>query len=169
MMSTIGLGVVFVLGIAFTTFMLMDSWGGASWVFGTVVSIIVGGLALMRERRKLPTAAAGLAVTAVAVVVSLVAGDDLPQEPAPVTALAMAVLVGSAIRTLPMGQAAGIAAGSVVVTVVTWAHGWTGVTNLVTMATVAALVMGPTLRGHDRRQRANSPASQGSWANPPQS
>ncbi|MFJ8469209.1 metal transporter [Streptomyces swartbergensis] len=168
MMSSIGLGVVFALGIAFTTFMLMDSWGGASWVFGTVVSIIVGGLALMRERRKLPTAAAGLAVTAVAVVVSLAAGDDLPQEPAPVTALAMAVLVGSAIRTLPVGQAAGIAAGSVVVTGVTWAHGWTGVTNLATMATVAALVMGSTLRGLDRKQRANSP-TQGSWANPPQS
>jgi hypothetical protein len=35
MMSTIGLGVVFSLGGVFTTFMLMDSWGGASWVFGS--------------------------------------------------------------------------------------------------------------------------------------
>ena len=103
--------------------MLMDSWGGVSWVFGSAVSIVVSGLALMRERQTMLTASAGLAVTAVAVVVSLVAGDDLPQEPAPITVLALSVLVGSAIRTLPMGPAAGIAAGGVVVTGLTWFTG----------------------------------------------
>ncbi|GAB2767472.1 metal transporter [Streptomyces bullii] len=147
MMFTIGLGVVFTLGIVFTAFMLMDSWGGASWLFGSAVSIIVGGLALMRERQKMQTAVAGLAVTAVAVAVSLIAGDDLPQEPAPITALALSVLVGSAIRTLPRGPAAGIAAGGVVVTGGTWFDGWTGVTNLATMGLIAALVTGPVLRG----------------------
>jgi uncharacterized membrane protein len=167
MMSTIGLGVVFSLGGVFTTFMLMDSWGGASWVFGSAVSIIVGGLALMRERQRMQTAIAGLAVTAVAVAVSLIAGDDLPEEPAPITALALSVLVGSAIRTLPRGPAAGIALGGVVVTGVTWLNGWTGVTNLATTGMTAALVTGLVLRGHARNQRANAPAPQCLWVKPP--
>jgi hypothetical protein len=169
MMLNSGLGIVSALGIVFTTFMLMDSWGGASWVFGSAVSVVVSGLALMRSRQPLLTAGAALAATALAVMVSLIAGDDLPQEPAPVTALALAVLVGSAIRTLPLGPAAGIAAGAVVVTVLTWTSGWTGVTNLATMATVAALVMGATLRSPGRKENANTPDPQGSWANPPRS
>ncbi|MFI7019036.1 metal transporter [Streptomyces sp. NPDC050164] len=168
-MFNIGVGVVFALGIVFTTFMLMDSWGGGSWVFGSAVSTIVGGLALMRERQKVLTAVAGLAVTAVAVAVSLIAGEELPQEPAPITAPALSVLVGSAIRTLPTGPAAGIAVGGVVVTGVTWFDGWSGVTNLATMGMAAALVMGPALRGLDRNQRANAPAPQGSWVDPPRS
>src|SRR5215213_9759028 len=95
----IGLGIVFVLGIVFTAYMIIDSWGGAYWVFDSVVAVAVCSLALLRERQPVLTAIGGLAVTAVAVVVSLVA--DLPQEPGPITALAMSVLVGSAIRTSP--------------------------------------------------------------------
>lgn len=168
-MFNIGLGVVFALGTVCTTFMLMDSWGGTSWVFGSSVSITVAGLALMRERQTVLTAVAGLAVTAVAVVVSLITGEELPQEPAPITALALSVLVGSAVRTLPRGPAAGIAVGGVVVTGVTWFDGWSGVTSLATTGMAAALVMGPALRGLDRHQRANAPAPQGAWAEPPRS
>ncbi|MER5209538.1 metal transporter [Streptomyces sp. NPDC002838] len=136
---------------------------------GSAVSVIVGGLALMRERQKVLTAVAGMAVTVVAVVVSLITGKELPQEPAPITALALSVLVGSAIRTLPMGPAAGIAVGGVVVTGVAWFSGWSGVTNLATMGMVAALVMGPVLRGLDRKQNVNAPAPHGPWANLPRS
>ncbi|MFF8234839.1 metal transporter [Streptomyces caelestis] len=169
MLFNIGLGVVFTLGIVFTMFMLMDSWGGASWVFGSAVSIIVGGLALMRERQKMLTAVGGLAVTAVGVAVSLIAGDDLPQEPAPITALALSVLVGSSIRALPRGPAAGIAAGGVMVTGGAWFDGWSGVTSLATMGMIAALVMGSVLRGLHRNRHANASAPQGSWTNPPRS
>ncbi|MER6812907.1 hypothetical protein ABT299_26890 [Spirillospora sp. NPDC000708] len=40
-LSGIGLGLVFALGIAFTTYMLMDSWGGTSWVLDLVISVAV--------------------------------------------------------------------------------------------------------------------------------
>jgi hypothetical protein len=140
----IGLGVVFALGIGFTTYMLMTSWGGASWVFGSAVSLVVGVLALLRERQRAWTAAAGVAVAGLATVVSPAA--DLPQEPAPTTALAMAVLVGSAIRRLPAGTAAGIAAGGAAVTALTWISGPGGVAAIATLMFAAALVMGPALR-----------------------
>ncbi|MGW6456434.1 metal transporter [Streptomyces sp. NPDC055078] len=168
-MPGIGLGVVFALGIAFTAYMLMNSWGGASWVFGSVVSIAVSGIALMRERHKVLTTVAGLAVTAAAVTVSRIAGEDLPQEPAPITAFALSVLVGSAIRTLPPGPAAGIAVGGVVVTAVIGSGGLNGVTGLATTAMIAALLTGPALRGLDSRARTTGTAPQGSWVDPPRS
>ncbi|GAB2896619.1 hypothetical protein GCM10027074_75110 [Streptomyces deserti] len=168
-MFNVALGVVCALGIVFTAFMFMTSWGGASWVFGTAVSIVMSGIALLRERHKLLTALAGLVVTAAAVLVSLKAGDDLPQEPAPITAFALAVLVGSALRTLPAGQAAGIAVGGIAVTVLIWLDGFSGVTSVATLAMIVALVMGPVLRGLDNRALAGAPAPQDSWANPPHS
>src|SRR3954469_3288547 len=93
----IGLGIVFVLGIVFTAYMIINSWGGAYWVFDSVVAVAVCSLALFRERQPVRTSIGGLAIAAVAVVTSLVA--DLPQEPGPITALALSVLVGSVIRT----------------------------------------------------------------------
>jgi hypothetical protein len=146
----LGIGAVCVLGIAATTYLLMDSWGGASWVFGATVSTVVSVLALLRARWPAPTAAVGTAVTAAALGVSLAVGDDLPQEPAPTTALALAVLVGSAVRTLPRGAAAGIAAGGLGVAALTWAEGWSGVTALATVAMSAALGTGAVLRRLDR-------------------
>jgi hypothetical protein len=168
-MFNIVLGVVFALGIVFTAFMFMTSWGGASWVFGSVVSIVVSGIALLRKRHGLLTAVAGLVVTAAAVVVSLKAGDDLPQEPAPITAFALSVLVGSALRTLPAAQAAGIAVGGITVIVVIWFDGLSGVTTLATLAMAVALVMGPLLRGLDSRALAGAQTPQDSWAGPPRS
>jgi hypothetical protein len=149
----LGLAIMFVVGIAFTAFMLMTSWGGTSWVFCSAISIAVGGLAVLRERQKLLTTIAGLAVAGVAVAVSLTAGDDLPQEPAPITALALAVLVGSAIRTLPIGQAAAVAVGGVVIVGATWFDSFSSVTFLATTGMVAALVVGPALRGLDHVRR----------------
>lgn len=146
-----GLGAVFALGIVFTAYMFMTSWGGVSWMFGSAVSVVVGGLALLRERRKPLPVYAGLVVTSAVVVASMTAGDDLPREPAPVTALALAVLVGSALRTLPRGPAAGTAVGVVVLTGVIWSDGLSGVPVLATTAMTAALVTGSVLRGLDRR------------------
>jgi hypothetical protein len=168
-MLNVSLGVLFALGIVFTAFMLMSSWGGMSWVFCSAVSIAVSCIALIRERHKLLTTVAGLVVTAAAITASLKAGDELPQEPAPITALALSVLVGSAIRTLPAGQAAGIAVGGVGVTAVVWSHGWSGVTNMATMGMLAALLTGLLLRRLDNRAPARGLAPQESWANPPQS
>lgn len=168
-MPSTGLGVVFAIGTVFTAVAFMTSWGGTSWMFGSAVSVIVGGLALMRERQKTLLAFAGLVVTFGAVVVSLIAGDDLPQEPAPMTALALSVLVGSAIRTLPTGAAAQIATGGVVVTGVIWFDGLSGVTTLATMGMIAALVIGPVLRGLDRDRHTNTRVPRGPWTEPPRS
>ncbi|WP_202797010.1 metal transporter [Kribbella flavida] len=159
-MYDLGLAIVFVLGIAWTAFMLMTSWGGTSWVFCSAVSVVVGGLALLRERQLLLTTIAGLAVTGIAVAVSLSAAEDLPQEPAPVTALALAVLVGSAIRTLPIGQVAAVAVGGVVIVGATWFEGSTAVTVLATTGMVAALVVGPVLRVLDRVRRPQALAGE---------
>ncbi|MFJ4767662.1 metal transporter [Streptomyces uncialis] len=158
-----GLGAVFVLGIVFTAYMFMTSWGGVSWLFGSAVSVVVSGLALLRERWKPLPVCAGLVVTSTAVVVSMTAGDDLPREPAPVTALALSVLVGSALRTLPRGPAVGTAIGGVVLTGGIWSDGLSGVSVLATTGMIAALVTGPVLRGLDR-DRHTDRAPQGASA-----
>ncbi|GLF94847.1 metal transporter [Streptomyces yaizuensis] len=155
----IGLAFVFVLGISFTTYMLTDSWGGASWVLGTTVSVVVSALALVRERHRMPAALAGLAVTGIAVAVSLAVGEDLPQEPAPITSLALAVLVGSAVRKLPTAPAAAIAAGGVVLAGAVWVNGWTIVTGLSSLTMAVALALGATLRVQDRQGGGNGQSS----------
>ncbi|MFD5090045.1 metal transporter [Amycolatopsis thailandensis] len=159
-MVNVGLGIVFAAGIAFTAVMLMNSWGRASWVFCTLVAVVLSALALLRERQKTLIAGAGVAVAAVAVIVSLIAGDSLPKEPSPITGLALAVLVGSAIRTLPVGPAVAIAAGGIAVNVGAWFDGRDTVPVLATTAMVVALVVGPSLRTRDHHLRVTGPAPQ---------
>ncbi|GAA4535008.1 hypothetical protein GCM10023192_30920 [Amycolatopsis samaneae] len=167
-MVNVGLGIVFAAGIVFTAYMLMNSWGGASWVFSSAVSVVVCVLALLRERQPALFAGAGVAVTAIAVLVSLVAGHALPQEPAPITALAMAVLIGSALRTLPIRPAVTIALGGVVVVIGAWIDGQAAVTYLATAGLAAALVLGPLLRTRDHDPRAAGTAPRSSWSGSPQ-
>ncbi|MEV0666667.1 hypothetical protein ACIBI3_31220 [Actinomadura luteofluorescens] len=146
MLVNAGLGVVFALGIAFTAYMLIRSWGGAYWLFTTAVAVVMCGLALLRRRSAWP-AAAGVAVAAGAVGVSMAA--ELPQEPSPMAALALAVLVGSSLRALPGRSAAAVAAGGAAVIALAWFSGPTSSTASLALATVmvaGALVLGPLLR-----------------------
>ncbi|GAA2433434.1 hypothetical protein GCM10010191_54520 [Actinomadura vinacea] len=154
----IGLGAVFALGIAFTAYMLIDSWGKAYWIFTTAIAVVMGALALLRERQRLWTAAAGVAVTAAAVVAALVA--ELPQEPSPMAALALAVLVGSSIRTLPVWPAVAIAGGGAGVAALAWASGPTGVAAMTTMLVVGGLIAGPVLRAFAPGPRSGVPAGE---------
>ncbi|QKW34508.1 metal transporter [Actinomadura sp. NAK00032] len=140
----IGLGLMFALGSAFTALMLAVSWGGAYCVFTTAVAVVVSGLALLRGRRRVWPAAAGLTVAAGAVGVSL--ATDLPQEPAPTTALALAVLIGSALRAVPAPSAACIAVGGVAVIALGWVSGVSAVTALATILIVGGLAAGVLLR-----------------------
>lgn len=151
----VGLGIVFALGIVFTAYMIGDSWGGAYWVCDAAVGVVVCSLALLRERQRAGTAIAGLAVAAAAVAVS--AAADLPQEPGPVTALALSVLIGSALRALPPGQSAGIAAAGLAVVVGAWFSGSSAVAASATRAWIAAVAVGPGLRALDRGRRLPSP------------
>lgn len=74
--------------------------------------------ALLRRRNRFALALAALVVAVVAIVVARLAG--LPEEPAPATALASAVLVASAVRRLPVRKAAAVASGGLVVVVASW-------------------------------------------------
>ncbi|RGC65718.1 hypothetical protein C5N14_27335 [Micromonospora sp. MW-13] len=144
------LGLVFVTGLGLTAYLVADSWGGLYWLFDCVAGAVTGLLALLRGPQRTWPVAGGLAVAAVAIVVAGVA--DLPQEPGPVTALALAVLVGSGIRTLPGPRAAAVAAGGFAVVVGTWltalpdAAGFTVVTVVNTVTWLVAVALGISLR-----------------------
>jgi hypothetical protein len=149
----IGFTLVAALGVAFTAYMISDSWGGRYAVFDAVAAAVVCGLALARRVNRAWTAIAGLAVAAVAILVSQIA--NLPQEPGPITSLALAVLIGSAIRTLPAPWAGGIAAGGLAVILGCWlTGGFRAVAIMGTMAWVGAVVLGWSLRRYDAGRRA---------------
>jgi hypothetical protein len=149
--TNVVLGLVFVMGLGLTAYLIADSWGGLYWVFDCVAGAAAAALAMLRGPRRTWPVAGGLVVAAVAVVVARIA--DLPQEPGPVTALALAVLVGSGIRTLPGTRAAAVAAGGFAVVVGTWltalpdAAGFTVVTVVNTATWLVAAALGATLRG----------------------
>ncbi|MEV1315093.1 hypothetical protein AB0J14_03280 [Micromonospora arborensis] len=144
------LGLVFVTGLGLTAYLIADSWGGLYWLPDCVAGAVTGSLALLRGPQRSWPVAAGLAVAVVAIVVAQVA--DLPQEPGPVTALALAVLVGSGIRTLPGPRAAAVASGAFMVVVGTWLiafpdeAGFTVVTVVNTVTWLVAVAVGITLR-----------------------
>ncbi|AQZ67108.1 Two-component system sensor kinase [[Actinomadura] parvosata subsp. kistnae] len=108
-----GTGVACAVVLAFWAHQVADSWGGGYWIFGCAAGAVVCALALVRRRARLPAAVAGLAVAAVAILVARL--HDLPAEPGPGTALGLSVLVGSAFRTLPLPQAAGVGTGGLAV------------------------------------------------------
>ncbi|MDG4800299.1 histidine kinase [Micromonospora sp. WMMD980] len=154
----LGLAVVFALGVAVTAVMIADSWGTRYAVPDVLVGVVVCALALARRRGRVRAAAAGLAVAAVAVGVSFVA--DLPQEPGPVSGLALAVLVGSVVRARPRRTAAAVAGAGLLViagsllTSLDNQHGVTAVTVLDTLCWLAAVAVGVALRRADARARA---------------
>ncbi len=108
-----GLGAVFAVTVAFQAYQVAGSWGAGYWPFGAVVAALVCALALVRRRDPLWTAVAGLAVAALAVLVTRLV--HLPAEPSPAASLGTAVLVGSAVRTLPARTARAVAAAGLAV------------------------------------------------------
>ena len=144
------LGLVLVTGLGLTAYLIADSWGGLYWLFDCVVGVAAGVLALLRGPQRTWPVAIGLAVAATAIVVARIA--DLPQEPGPVTALALAVLVGSGIRTLAGPRAVAVAAGGFAVVAGTWltalpdAAGFTAVTVVNTVTWLVAATLGISLR-----------------------
>ena len=151
----VGFTLVAVPGLVFTAYVISDSWGGSYALFDAVASVVMCLLALARRISRAGTATAGLVVTATAVAVAEIGG--LPQEPGPVTSLALAVLVGSAIRTLSPPWAGGIAAGGLLVVVAGWVSGgFKTVVVLGTLAWLGALVLGAALRLIDYRRDATA-------------
>ncbi|MCW3845362.1 sensor histidine kinase, partial [Micromonospora yasonensis] len=155
MTADVGLGLGCAAATAVQAAALAGSWGGTYWVFDCAIGAVVTLLALVRRRHRGWTAAGGLVVAAVAVLVADLAG--LPHEPGPATALPLAVLVASAVGALPVRPAAAIAAGSLAVVVVAAASaGATAVTWWAALAWLAAVAVGAALRVMDARRRATA-------------
>jgi signal transduction histidine kinase len=108
-----GLTAVLALVLVFQAVGIASTWGGGYWWFDAAAGSVVCAIALVRRRGRAAAAAAGLAVAAVSVLVSWLAG--LPSEPGPAMALALAVLIGSAVRELPARSACAVAAGGLAV------------------------------------------------------
>ncbi|MBB5079131.1 sensor histidine kinase [Nonomuraea endophytica] len=136
-----GLGVVFAAAVAFQAYQVAGSWGAGHGLFGAAVAVVVCVLALVRQAGVLWTAVAGLTVAALAVLATRFV--PLPAEPSPATSLALAVLVGAAVRTLPVRAAAAVAtAGLAVVAGGFLADPGSAVPTLSALAWLAAVLLG---------------------------
>jgi signal transduction histidine kinase len=151
------LAVVFAAALVTTAGAIRASWGNDYWQFDCAVGVVASLLALGRRFHRGWAAVACLVVAAVAIVVAVVAG--LPHEPGPVTALALSVLVGSAIRTLPVPWAVAIAAGGLVLVIGCWlavqpfSFAINPVAGMNAMGWLAAVAVGSSLRLLESRRR----------------
>ncbi|GIH62660.1 two-component sensor histidine kinase [Microbispora siamensis] len=149
---------MFAAVLAFWASRIAGSWGGGYWRFDCAAGAVVCVIALARRFDPARAAAAGLAVAATAVLAARFA--DLPSEPGPGMALGLAVLVGTAVRALPVRTACGVAAGGLAVaagsllTAHALAAGVPSVTLMNVLAWAAAVVAGLCPRLLDARRRA---------------
>jgi signal transduction histidine kinase len=106
------------LGLVFAVVLVAEAHDLAlqhrDWLFGFLAGLVVCGLALARGRNRGLLAGAGLAVAGVA---EIVAGCcHLPGQPGMAATLALMVLIGSAVRVLPVRPSVLVAAGGAAVT-----------------------------------------------------
>jgi signal transduction histidine kinase len=111
--ATAGLAATFVVAIAFEAVAIAGSWGRGYWLVGGSAAVLVCALALVRRRQREWTALAGMGIAGLAITAARV--FHLPTEPGPAMALALAVLVGSAVRALPAVRAAVVATSGLAV------------------------------------------------------
>jgi signal transduction histidine kinase len=78
----------------------------------------------------------------------------LPAEPGPVAALGLSVLVGAAVRTLPIRWAAAVAVAGLAFVVGVWFTGLSAATTFAVAGWLVALATGLSLRLLDFRRRA---------------
>lgn len=158
--ADVGLGVASAAALAFSAAAIAGSWGGDYWQFDCAAGVVVCVITLVRRRHRARAAVAGLAVAAAAILVARVA--HLPAEPGPAMALRLSVLVGSAIRALPIPSAIAVAAGGFAVVAGTRlaappsSSGITAVTTLNGTGWLAALAIGLSLRLLDTRREATA-------------
>jgi signal transduction histidine kinase len=112
-LADVGLAALFALALAFHAVAIASTWGSGYWVFGAATGAAVCVTALLRRLGLVVAAATGMSLAAAS---ALTAGAfDLPAEPGPAMALALAVLTGSAVRELPARQACAVAVGGLAV------------------------------------------------------
>jgi signal transduction histidine kinase len=126
-----------------------------SWLLDVSVAFAIGAAALLRQRSPARAAAAALAVAAAAELAAW--PGHLPGEPGGAAALALLVLVGSAVRVLPVRPASAIAAATLAVGVSSYnlpSLSFQPATHLVATGWGIAVAAGLWLRFLDVRQRA---------------
>ena len=112
-LADVGLAALFAMALAFHAAAIASTWGSGYWVFGAATGAAVCVTALLRRLGLVVAAATGMSLAAAS---ALTAGAfDLPAEPGPAMALALAVLTGSAVRGLPARQACAVAVGGLAV------------------------------------------------------
>jgi signal transduction histidine kinase len=150
-----GFGAVSVAVLAGTAHAIANSWGGRYWPFDCVAGLVVCVIALARRRHRCAAATVGLGVAAAAIVIARLTG--LPHEPGPAMVLALSVLVGSAIRGLPVRPAVAVAAAGLAVVTGAWAAGgFTAVAVMSETGWLAAVAVGLLMRHLDARDRATT-------------
>jgi signal transduction histidine kinase len=111
--ANVGLAVVFAAALAVEGRIVADQRAG--WFFDVAAGALVCLAALLRGRSRTWAAVAGLGISAAAEAAAW--HWHLSGQPGGAMVLALLVLIGSAVRTLPARTAAAIAAGGVVVAV----------------------------------------------------
>ncbi|MFK3979573.1 sensor histidine kinase [Micromonospora sp. NPDC050397] len=157
---SIGLGSVFLAAIVIEAIAIAQSWGARYWLLGGAAAVVVSLLALLRHRQRIWTAVAGVMVAAVAILAARI--GHLPAEPGPAIALALSVLIGSAIRALPPVPAGALAFAGFAVALGSHlaarpsSSGAAAVAAINGAGWLAAIVVGLSLRMLDHRARATA-------------
>ena len=157
--ATAGLVVVFLAAIGTEAVAIAQTWGARYWLAGGTAAVVVCVLALARQQRAW-TAAAGLGIASLAIAAARM--FHLPTEPGPAMALALAVLLGSAIRGLPAAPAGALAAGGLAVVSGAWlavrphSSGASAVVALNVATWLGAVTVGLALRLVDDRAAGNA-------------
>jgi signal transduction histidine kinase len=113
--TTAGLAAVFLAALGIQAVAIAQSWGTRYWLAGGAAAVVVCVLALARRWQRAWVAVTGLGIAGLAIAAARV--FHFPTEPGPAMALALAVLVGSAVRALPPVPAGSLAAGGLAVVV----------------------------------------------------
>ncbi|MFJ8580550.1 sensor histidine kinase [Micromonospora sp. NPDC093277] len=156
--TTAGLAVVFLAALGTEAVGIAQTWGARYWLSGGSAAVVVCALALVRRRQRVWTTIAGLAIAGLAITVARM--FHLPTEPGPAMALALAVLVGSAVRVLPPVPAGALAAGGLAVVGDAYlaarphSSGASAAVALNVAAWLGAVVIGLALRLLDERAAA---------------
>jgi signal transduction histidine kinase len=158
--ATAALAVAILAAIGVEAVAIAQSWGARYWLAGGAAAVAVGALALVRHRQRAWAAVAGLVITGLTVAAARV--FHLPTEPGPALALALAVLLGSAVRTLPPAPAGALAAGGLVLVGAAYlaarpgSSGGSAVVAMNAVAWLGAVTVGLALRLLDERARATA-------------
>ncbi|MGI5520079.1 sensor histidine kinase [Micromonospora sp. CA-259024] len=158
--ATAGLAVVFLAVIGIEATAIAQTWGARYWLAGGAAAVVVCVLALVRQRQRAWAAIAGLGIAGLAIAAARV--FHLPTEPGPAMALALAVLVGSAVRALPPVPGGVLAVGGLAVVGSAYlaarphASGASGVVAMNAAAWFGAVTVGLALRLLDERAAATA-------------